>query len=68
MESIVGKSGTIVVILGVVVLIGVLFMPQIKQWMLNLRGAMYAHPVRSQNRAGHLEGRRRGPATETARP
>ena len=37
MGNIIGKSGTIVVILLVVILIGVLFMPQIRQWMLNLR-------------------------------
>ena len=56
MGNIIGKSGTIVVILLVVVLIGVLFMPQIRQWMLNLRAEEITVSDPSGQRAGSADG------------
>ncbi len=56
MGNIIGKSGTIVVILLVVVLIGVLFMPQIRQWMLNLRADEITIVDPAGQRAGSIDG------------
>ena len=56
MGNIIGKSGPIVVILLVVIVIVVFFVPQVRQWMLNLRAEEISIVDPAGRRGGSGEG------------